>query len=257
MSALRKHCDYKDSANNYSEANKVQVKYGEKLAIWLGVKEGDKVLDMGCGTGEITAVMADKVGKGGRVVGVDPDQERINIAVRKHCGDERKIDFMLGDSSSRFPHFNDGYYDIHFSNFVFLWLNAQEKEAFVATAFKCLKLGGRIAIQSLEKCPNIITDLESELLPEDKAHHHFVTKLVTESFLKKFGFVILSSEYVDYHHTFPCLDDFVIWCCATDYVDKSKISAHKKEAFARKFVNQDGTVEYVGQTAYRIIAKKM
>ena len=45
------------------------------------------------------------------------------------------------------------------------------------------------------------------------------------------------------------------WFCASGYIDENKIVPHKKEAFAKKFVNDDGTVE-LDMMAYRIIAKK-
>ena len=41
------------------------------------------MLDMGCGTGEITSFIADQVGEEGEVIGVDPDQERIKVCHSK------------------------------------------------------------------------------------------------------------------------------------------------------------------------------
>ena len=61
-STLSKQRDYKYIAWKYSKMNAFQVGLGKQLINLLGVKRGDKVLDMGCGTGEITSFIADHVG---------------------------------------------------------------------------------------------------------------------------------------------------------------------------------------------------
>ena len=38
------------------------------------------ILDMGCGTGYLSSVLADHVGPSGSVLAVDPDLERLNVA---------------------------------------------------------------------------------------------------------------------------------------------------------------------------------
>ena len=43
-------------------------------------KVGDVILDLGCGTGELSAYLAELVGPEGKVVGIDPDKERIQLA---------------------------------------------------------------------------------------------------------------------------------------------------------------------------------
>ena len=101
---------------------------------------------MGCGTGELTSFLAAKVGKDGQVVGVDPDLQRIKVAVHKHLGAHKNIKFVHGESSSQFPH----------KNFVFQWLQPEEKKVFVDTAFRCLKPGGILAIQSHASYPDVI-----------------------------------------------------------------------------------------------------
>ena len=41
---------------------------------------GNDILDLGCGTGELSAYLAELVGPKGRVLAVDPDKERIRVA---------------------------------------------------------------------------------------------------------------------------------------------------------------------------------
>ena len=54
---------------------------------------GDTILDLGCGTGELSAYLAELVGREGKVVAVDPDKERILLAQQSFgkviCGRKR------------------------------------------------------------------------------------------------------------------------------------------------------------------------
>lgn len=53
-----------------------------RLAALTGVRPGDRVLDVGCGTGCFTRVMAEGVTPGGTALGVDPSPEAISRARR-------------------------------------------------------------------------------------------------------------------------------------------------------------------------------
>ena len=43
----------------------------------LGLRPGDNALDVGCGLGEVAAMLAELVGPGGRVIGVDPSEAMV------------------------------------------------------------------------------------------------------------------------------------------------------------------------------------
>ena len=64
-------------------------------------KAGDVILDLGCGTGELSAYLAELVGPEGKVIGVDPDKERIQLAKESHSQIEN-LSFVEG-SAINFP----------------------------------------------------------------------------------------------------------------------------------------------------------
>jgi ubiquinone/menaquinone biosynthesis C-methylase UbiE len=53
-----------------------------QLAVLSGARAGDRVLDVGCGDGYLTRIMAVAVGPGGAAHGVDPSSEAIDRARR-------------------------------------------------------------------------------------------------------------------------------------------------------------------------------
>ena len=127
-------------AEKYLQFNNANIVVGRRLLLSLNIKHGEslKVLDMGCGTGELTTFIADALGSNSEVVGVDPILERITIAKEKHH--RPNLTFLHGDSTSTFVRNAKEHYDIHFSNFVFNWVNPEEKKVFIETAFDWLHL---------------------------------------------------------------------------------------------------------------------
>ena len=58
-------------------------------------------MDLGCGTGELSVYLAELVGRQGKVVAVDPDIDRIQVAGESHKGIEN-LTFIEG-SADNFP----------------------------------------------------------------------------------------------------------------------------------------------------------
>lgn len=80
-----------EAAVAYSRSSDLLLHYGKKLAINAGIKQGDKVLDMGCGTGELTSFLGKVVGIKGQVVGVDPRHDKNSIRFTKQFRCKRVI----------------------------------------------------------------------------------------------------------------------------------------------------------------------
>jgi SAM-dependent methyltransferase len=70
-SAIDRIVDCMALSNGNSTIQKVQTEHRLKLAQFWGIKEGSRVLEIGCGQGDTTAVLAYLVGEGGFVHGID------------------------------------------------------------------------------------------------------------------------------------------------------------------------------------------
>ena len=150
-------------AERYDQVSEGQFKSGLALIEKLGVKTGDTVLDVGCGTGRLTLHVARIIGPGGRVVGIDPSVQRIEVAKRKVRGAPLlNVSFETGNSNdlSRFE--NDSF-DIVYLNIVLHWI--QEKEDALAQIYRVLKPGGRLGITTGNKnMPHTVKSIMEEVL---------------------------------------------------------------------------------------------
>lgn len=75
----------------------------------LGLTRGGSVLDVGCGTGSELERMADIVGPGGRVVGLDRSAALLGVARERQRDGLGRIELVLGDAGA-LP-FGDGEFD--------------------------------------------------------------------------------------------------------------------------------------------------
>jgi trans-aconitate methyltransferase len=101
----------------------------------LDPKPGERVLDVGCGTGELTKVIADR---GASVVGIDASADMIAKARELHPG----LEFAVADARAmRFP----APFDAVFSNAALHWIRPPEQAA--AAMFAALKPGGRLVAE--------------------------------------------------------------------------------------------------------------
>ena len=159
----------KSSISNAAEGYKqtslsVQKVVGEKfIQTDICPQTGDAILDLGCGTGELSAYLAELVGPEGKVVGVDPDRERILLAQQCY-GEVKNLSFVEG-SASNFPGIGSQSYDIIFSNQVIHWIPV--KQEVFKNMFDSLKSGGKIAVRYIEHLPSFVVSAYKDLNPEN------------------------------------------------------------------------------------------
>ncbi|HEX9078391.1 MAG TPA: methyltransferase domain-containing protein [Desulfuromonadaceae bacterium] len=99
-------------------------------------RPGLDVVDLGCGTGELTCRLADFL-EGSRVTGIDASPEMLAKARERACPG---VDFRLQDISSL-----AGSWDVIFSNAVFHWLD--DHTALIPRLFSLLRPSGQLVVQ--------------------------------------------------------------------------------------------------------------
>lgn len=76
----------------YDAKHSFVAKYGEGVAAFLNVQKGDNILDLGCGTGDLTHKIAQQ---GAIVTGVDASPEMVMQAQKKYP----EIHFEVADAT--------------------------------------------------------------------------------------------------------------------------------------------------------------
>jgi arsenite methyltransferase len=133
--------DTKHLAEEYERISvERQFRVGKRLVAELALTSGERVIDIGAGTGLLAEYAATLVGPRGRVVGIDPLPLRIEIANRRsHSG----LSFKVGNAND-LTEFREEEFDAAYMNAVFHWL--PDKRVPLQQVLRVLKRGGRLGI---------------------------------------------------------------------------------------------------------------
>jgi ubiquinone/menaquinone biosynthesis C-methylase UbiE len=112
-----------------------------------GLKPGDSVLDVGCGTGGVTIPAKQRVGASGKAAGIDPSPEMIAVAQHKAQRKGLEIDFRMGVIEA-LP-YPDTSFDVVTSSLMMHHLPEQLKVKGLAEIYRVLKPGGRLLIADM------------------------------------------------------------------------------------------------------------
>jgi ubiquinone/menaquinone biosynthesis C-methylase UbiE len=121
----------------------------QRTATLARMQPGEQVLDVGCGTGTLAMEVARRVGRAGRVAGVDPGTEQIARARRSAARRNLPIDFQIGVIERlAFP---DQTFDVVLSTLMMHHLPASLKRQGLAEIARVLKPGGRLVIADFKR----------------------------------------------------------------------------------------------------------
>ncbi len=109
----------------------------------FGIREGDKVLDIGCGFGETALEIAKIVGPSGEVVGIDCTDAFLDIA--NHERDEAgtaNVRYEVGDA--QICDLPESYFDVVYSRFGVMFFQSAVRA--LRNANRALKPGGKVCL---------------------------------------------------------------------------------------------------------------
>ena len=221
----------------YSEEDLKAAPEGANLGLGCGnpvalasLREGDAVLDLGSGAGFDCFLAADKVGKRGKVVGVDMTGEMLDRA-RENArrGNYDNVEFRLGEIED-LP-VGDNQVDAIISNCV-INLSPDKKRVF-REAFRVLRSGGRLMVADIV----LLKELPVEIRNSVAAYVGCVAGAVTKKeYLDAIQAAGFEETKVLGEATFP------IECLANDPTAREiaknlKLSPEKAEDLARSVVS--------------------
>lgn len=202
-------------AELYDRISDLQFEGGKKLAAAMGVKAGDAVLDVGCGTGRLAVHLADVVGPAGSVTGIDPSPHRVSVAERKLKGPGTgNVRVRIGRGED-LRAFREGEFDGVIYSSVFHWIG--DKPAALREARRVLGPGGRIGMNTVDKdhhfaMKQIMEDIIAKKYPEHWPMEDAMSQMLVggeelAGMLEKAGFEDLRIEVVPETHIYNRPED--------------------------------------------------
>lgn len=115
-----------------------------QLAAFSGIRRGEQVLDVGCGTGYLTRLLAPLAGPDGHVTGLDPAPAMVGHA-RRHA--PRNCSYQVGEGQA-LP-FGDGSFNLVVSTLAVHHMPGPARADALREMFRVLRPGGRLLIAEL------------------------------------------------------------------------------------------------------------
>lgn len=180
----------------YDEKHAFVTQYGAGVLPLLAAQSGERILDVGCGTGHLTAQIAES---GAQVVGMDASAEMISAAQNAHP----HLKFMVADAANFSLQALDESepFDAIFSNAALHWIVRMEDAA--RCMARVLRDGGRFVAEfggkgNIEKITRAFEDAAREEADVQVQHGRVYPSIAEYSqILENCGLLVRHAELFD------------------------------------------------------------
>ncbi|MCL2212825.1 MAG: class I SAM-dependent methyltransferase [Oscillospiraceae bacterium] len=171
------------NAELYQDKHSFVSEYGKAILEYVSNNNAQSILDIGCGTGDLTHELAQKSGV---VIGIDNSESMIKKAKEKYP----KIEFCVIDACNLTW---KNSFDIVFSNAVFHWIQNQTK--LLEGIYRALKIDGKLICEfgahgCVAKIWNAFRDILSSYGYDEFYPFYYPTVQEYKRLLDKVGFEI-------------------------------------------------------------------
>ncbi|TFG05759.1 MAG: methyltransferase domain-containing protein [Promethearchaeota archaeon] len=179
----------------YDQNSEVQFNLGLKTVQQLNVKDGETILDIGCGTGHLTIEIAKRT-PSGSLIGIDINPHMIAKAKENlHKCNMTNIQFITTEILRYHPNMQ---FDAIFSNSALHWV--QETRQLYHKIYALLRPGGRLVAQTATKgsltsfIPLFLTPIKPLQLSKYFTNWTYPIKLLSPQYLRK---ILVAIGYTD------------------------------------------------------------
>lgn len=239
---------YRWDAQDYAKHSKAQQKWARELIADLNLRGDEKVLDVGCGDGKVTAEIARLLTVGGSVIGVDNSIAMIELARESHLNAScQNLDFQWMDAGDLT--FSEDF-DLVFSNSALHWVK-NHRPVFEGL-YKSLRPGGRICLRmggkgtaaGIISAMNKIKDKPfwSEYFAGFEFPYNFSGSDECRELLRACGFFIHHAGLVPKDMIHEGKDGLKAWIRTTWIPYTERVPEEKRETFI-----EEVSAQYLGQ----------
>jgi trans-aconitate methyltransferase len=231
------------NAADYAANSVVQQTWARELISKLKLCGNERILDVGCGDGKVTAELARAVSKGA-VVGVDASPQMIEFAKETFPSKQIKnLEFYVMDAR----HIElQRKFDLVFSNAALHWVD--DHQAFLRGAASVLRPRGRLIVSCGGKSnahdvfvalrPEMRLKCWREFFRKLEAPYFFYSPEDYEKWLPRFGFKMRKVQLAPKDATYAGREGFAAWLRTTWLPYTQRVPENVREDFISAVVDR-------------------
>lgn len=223
-------------AERYSETSVWQRERGLLLIDLADPSDPQRVLDLGCGTGELSGELARRVAPSGQVIATDPDPARLEHARESKPADLTNLTFVQAPGGDLGP-VEDASVDLVYSNYAMHWM--VDLPPVFREIRRVLRPGGRLVSELLGSPIQLFVDL-LDMMPGGDGimkENVFLEETEWRATIEPADLDILDLGWPRFMLEYKDLNSLFAWLEGTShgFFDRNKLDPKERATLARKY----------------------